>query len=232
VSRCSPSDPPLDGLPAHLAAELAELVAGTERYADAAQAINPTRRVRGVHRKRFTASCKTYQLQNLPAPASGIALYLASLAKRRRAVSTIRHRGAAIARVHRQASQLPTTSAPSVLTVMEGIARVHGAAPNKKSALLRDRLLELIDRVDTSTTAGLRHQALLLVGFAVGLRRSELVALTVENPSPSPGRHPDPDRARRPTSRGLVRSCSSCTPSRPARARSAPSVPGSTRPRS
>jgi integrase len=35
-------------------------------------------------------------------------------------------------------------------------------------------------------TAGARDQALLLLGFAVGLRRSELVALTVEDLSPSP----------------------------------------------
>jgi integrase len=71
-----------------------------------------------------------------------------------------------------------------VLTVTEGIARVHGAAPNKKAALLRDPLLELIDRIDIATTVGLRDRALLLLVFAVGLRRSELVALTVEDLPP------------------------------------------------
>jgi integrase len=81
---------------------------------------------------------------------------------------------------------LPVTSDPRVLTVMEGVARVHGAAPGKKTALLRDPLLEVIDRIDTVTNAGLRDRALLLVGFAVGLRRSELVALMVEDLSPSP----------------------------------------------
>jgi integrase len=68
---------------------------------------------------------------------------------------------------------------------MEGIARVYGSAPNKKTALLRAPLLELIDRIDVSTNAGLRDRALLLLGFAVGLRRSELVALTMDL-SPSP----------------------------------------------
>jgi len=48
---------------------------------------------------------------------------------------------------------------------MEGIARVHGAAPNKMTALLGDPLLELIDRIDPTTTAGLRDRALLLLGF-------------------------------------------------------------------
>ena len=73
-----------------------------------------------------------------------------------------------------------------MLTAIEGIARVHGAAPNKKTALLRDPLLDVIDRIDTATSAGLRDRALLLVGFAVGRRRSELVALMVEDLSPSP----------------------------------------------
>jgi integrase len=109
-----------------------------------------------------------------------------SLARRGLAVSTIRRRAAAIARPHRQAGHLPATSDPRVLTVMEGIARVHGSAPHKKTALLRDPLLELIDRIDPATTVGLRDRALLLLGFAVGLRRSELVALAVEDLSPSP----------------------------------------------
>ncbi len=123
---------------------------------------------------------------SLPAPPAVIALYLTSLAKRGLTVSTIRRRAAAIGRAHRQAGHLPATSDPRVLTVMEGIARVHGSAPNKKTALLRDPLLELIDRIDPSTAVGLRDRALLLLGFAVGLHRSELVALELEDLSPSP----------------------------------------------
>jgi site-specific recombinase XerD len=182
-------DRPLEGLPAELparlAAELAELIDDAERYAAAAQALNTTRAYASDW-NQFTAWCERYQLESLPASAVVTALYLTSLARRGLAVSTIRRRAAAIARAHRQAGHVPATSDARVLTVMEGIARVHGAAPNKKTALLRDPLLEVIDRVDTSTSAGLRDRALLLPGFAVGLRRSELVALTVEDLSPSP----------------------------------------------
>jgi site-specific recombinase XerD len=182
-------DRPLDGLPAELpaqlAAELAELLHDAERYAAAAQALNTTRAYASDW-KQFQAWCERYGLTSLPAPAAVIALYLTSLARRGLAVSTIRRRAAAIARAHRQAGHLPATSDPRVLSVLEGIARVHGSAPNKKTALLRDPLLELIDRIDPNSTAGLRDRALLLLGFAVGLRRSELVALTVEDLSPSP----------------------------------------------
>jgi site-specific recombinase XerD len=158
-------------LPAHLAAELAELLEDAERYAAAAQAINTTRAYASDW-KQFTGWCDRYRLEPLPATAAVVGLYLTSLAKRGLAVSTIRRRAAAIARAHRQAGHLPATSDPGVLTVMEGIAHVHGSAPNKKTALLRDPLLDLIDRIDVSDTAGLRDRALLLLGFAVGLRRS------------------------------------------------------------
>ncbi len=182
-------DRPLAGipaeLPAELAAELAELIEDAERYAAAAQAINTTRAYASDW-NQFKAWCERYRLEPLPASAVVVALYVTSLAKRGLAVSTIRRRAAAIARAHRQAGHLPATSDPRVLTVMEGIARVHGSSPHKKTALLRDPLLELIDRIDPSTTVGLRDRALLLLGFAVGLRRSELVALQVEDISPSP----------------------------------------------
>jgi hypothetical protein len=83
-----------------------------------------------------------------------IALYITALAKRGLAVSTIRWHGAAIARAHRQAGYPSPTSDPRVLTILEGIARVHGSAPNKKTALLRDPLLDLIDRTDTTPPPG------------------------------------------------------------------------------
>jgi len=172
-------------LPAELAAELEELVDAAQEYAAHAQAVN-TSRAYASDWRQFKAWCERYGLIALPAPVSLVTLYVTSLAKRGLTVSTIRRRTAAIARAHRQAGHLPPTSDPAFVTVLEGIARVHGASPNKKTALLRDPLLEMIDRIDTGTTAGLRDRALLLVGFALGLRRSELVAIRIEDLSPSP----------------------------------------------
>jgi len=173
------------GLSVELAGELAELLEDAERYAAAAQSIN-TSRAYASDWAQFTAWCERYTLESLPASAAVVGLYLTSMAKRGLSVSTIRRRAAAIARAHRQAGLLPATSDPRVQTVLEGIARVHGAAVKKKTALLRDPLLELIDRIDLTDTAGVRDRAMLLLGFAIGLRRSELVALTVEDLSPSP----------------------------------------------
>ena len=174
-----------DELPEHLHAELGDLLADAERYARASQAPNTTRAYTSDWID-FEAWAQRYQVATMPAAPAAVALYLTSLAKRGLTVSTVRRRAAAIARAHRQANHISPTSDPRVLTILEGIARVHGTAPNKKTALLRDPLLEMIDRIDTTATAGLRDRALLLLGFAVGLRRSELVALRVEDLSPSP----------------------------------------------
>jgi hypothetical protein len=39
-----------------------------------------------------------------------------------------------------------------------GCWELHGSPPHKKTALLRDQLLEPINRIDTSTTVGLRDR--------------------------------------------------------------------------
>ncbi|HEX3804568.1 MAG TPA: site-specific integrase [Solirubrobacteraceae bacterium] len=172
-------------LPSHLAAELVELIDAARDYAAHAQAEN-TSRAYASDWRQFEAWCERYGLSPLPAPVSVVTFYVTSLAKRGRAVSTIRRHAAAIARAHRQAGHLPPTSDPAFLTVLEGIARVHGAAARKKTALMRDPILEMVDRIDTGHTSGLRDRALVLVGFALGLRRSELVAIRVEDLSRSP----------------------------------------------
>ena len=172
-------------LPAQLRIELERLLDQADRYARAAQSVNTTRAYRSDWRQ-FEAWCDRYGLQSIPTSPTAVALHLTALAEAGRSVSTVRRRCAAIARAHRIAGHASPTADPSVMTVLEGIARVHGTAPNKKTALLRDPLLELVDRIDTSGNAGLRDRALLLVGFALGLRRSELVAIELKDISPSP----------------------------------------------
>ncbi len=65
---------------------------------------------------------------------------------------------------------------------MSGIRREHGTAALRKAAPIElDPLERLTAPIDTATLAGRRDRALLLLGFAAALRRSELVALDVED---------------------------------------------------
>lgn len=82
------------------------------------------------------------------------ALFLTAMARRGLKLSTIRRRAAAISRAHRQAGHTSPIWDPRVITVLEGIARTVGAAPQRKVALIRDPLLVTVDRIDSSTTAG------------------------------------------------------------------------------
>jgi integrase len=122
----------------------------------------------------------------MPAEPENIAVYLSSLATAGRKVSTIRRRCAAIAHVHQSmgASDNPTAH-PGVKSVLAGITRKLGSAPTKKAALTV-QMLERVLRKIPHDLPGLRDRALLLVGFAGALRRSELVALDVADI----GRHP------------------------------------------
>ena len=70
---------------------------------------------------------------------------------------------------------------------MSGIRRTHGVAPERRATPLDlDPLCAVIEQLDHhalahgQTLAGRRDRALILVGFAAALRRSELVALDVE----------------------------------------------------
>jgi hypothetical protein len=65
-----------------------------------------------------------------------------------------------------------------VKATLAGIARTLGSAPAKKTALTADLLAKALRRIPEDL-AGLRDRALILIGFAAALRRSELVALDV-----------------------------------------------------
>lgn len=172
-------------MPAERLVELEQLEQAMVEFAAASRADN-TLRAYASDWSQFESWCARYDFAALPAEPRTAALFLTAMARRGLKLSTIRRRAAAISRAHRQAGHTSPCWDPRVITVLEGIARTVGAAPQRKVALIRDPLLDTIDRIDTSTTAGLRDRALLLVGLALGLRRAELVALEREDLVPAP----------------------------------------------
>ncbi|WP_232664465.1 site-specific integrase [Pseudonocardia sp. TRM90224] len=117
----------------------------------------------------------------LPATAETVALYLTALAPVR-APSTLRRRMAAISVAHQLSGLESPTAHPAVRAVWAGIRRTHPVAPRKVRAARTPDIAALIaplvaDGPDGSTLADVRDRALLLLGFAGALRRSELVAL-------------------------------------------------------
>ena len=102
--------------------------------------------------------------------------------RRARAVATIERRIAAIGKAHQLAGLEDPTKDQRVRDALTGARRRLRAAPTKeKAALGLEDLEQMLRPIPTATHAGRRDRALLLTGIAGAFRRSELVALDVED---------------------------------------------------
>ena len=129
----------------------------------------------------FTDWCSDHGLESLPAEPETVAGYVSGLAKRRRLkASTINRRLAAIRFHHHEAGLASPTDHPGVRRVNSGIRRSIGTRSSASKPLLWADLQTAIALMPEST-ARRRDSALLLVGFLGALRRSELVALDLED---------------------------------------------------
>lgn len=95
------------------------------------------------------------------------------------AVATIERHLAAIVMRYRLAGCPFDTRDPQITMTMRGIRRSFMKAPARKRPLLTADLLKIIGQIDLEGLNGLQDRAILLVGFAGGLRRSEIVGLNV-----------------------------------------------------
>jgi len=115
----------------------------------------------------------------VPAAPKTVGAYLASLATTH-APTTIRRRLAAIGKMHRF-NDLPWNAAHrDIQEPLGGVLRDHGR-PVEKAAALSLAMLRALVATCGPTARGRRDRALLLIGFAGALRRSELVALQAQD---------------------------------------------------
>jgi integrase len=161
-----------------VAGGLEALAARAGEYVDAARAI-ATRRAYQSDWGEFTAWAQPRGLPTLPAAPGTVALYIADLAAVAK-TSTIGRRLASISFAHKTAGQPSPVEDPTVRAVWAGIRRVHGTAADQSAPITVPILRAMVDALPPGP-GGLRDRALLLVGFAAALRRSELVALDVSD---------------------------------------------------
>ena len=113
----------------------------------------------------------------IPASPEMVASYLASQAMHL-SPATLNRRLASIAVAHGAKGYSSPTASELVRSVLKGIKRTKGTAQAQAKPLLRDDLFLVLDAIGDSLKDA-RDRALLLVGFAGGFRRSELVRLDV-----------------------------------------------------
>jgi integrase len=181
-----PEDPSLAPPPAvdpgpALPARLAPLAETARDYARAATSPN-TNRAYAADWRHFSAWARRQNLKTLPPDPQVLGLYIAACASgaagpKACSVSTIERRLSALAWSFAQRGETFDRKDRHVATVLAGIRRTHGRPPEQKEAILPEDLLAMIAALDLGSLRGLRDRAILLIGFAGGLRRSEIVGL-------------------------------------------------------
>jgi site-specific recombinase XerC len=153
--------------------------------AHAYQRMAKAENTRKAYRAAVRAWCDWCARRNLPPlPARGpdVATFLAAERRRGLTPTTIDLRRAAIRYLHRAAGCPVPTDDACVAETLAGIRRdaaAKGQAPEKKVAATVAILQQLLAAMPDDLR-GKRDRALLLVGFAGALRRSELAAIRVD----------------------------------------------------
>jgi integrase len=175
-------------LPAYLAGSgtLDRLVETARDYARAAASEN-TLRAYAKDWAQFARWCRMRGADPLPASPQLVGLYITDLASpQRRAASQPAPPALSVASIERRLSGLVWGHAQRgerldrkdrhIASVLAGIRRKHARPPVQKEAILPEDLRDMLATLPHDLR-GLRDRAILLIGFAGGLRRSEIVAL-------------------------------------------------------
>lgn len=129
--------------------------------------------------RAWCAWCTVHHVSPLPASSRDLAAFLAAGRDHGLAGNTLKLRVAAIRFLHRAADLPSPTDTAEISETMAGIRR-DAPNPEKKRAATLTVLRELLAPIPDDLR-GLRDRALLLVGFAGALRRSELAAIQLND---------------------------------------------------
>jgi site-specific recombinase XerD len=128
----------------------------------------------------FRVWCESLNHQWMPAFPQVISQFLTEQAISGIKPSTLSRRLAAIKMACKAWECPDPTEHHIVKSTIKGIKRAKGTRVNKKSPVTAERLATMFENIP-SNLIGLRDRALLLLGFAGAFRRSELVALTLND---------------------------------------------------
>jgi site-specific recombinase XerD len=129
----------------------------------------------------FDLWCRERALNSLPAAPATVCAFLAAQAGLGKRASTLSRRLASIKYFHGIAREPSPTGDETIKATLSGIRRSIGSAPVRKRAATSDIVLGMVGTAGNQTLRQLRDRAILLVGFASAMRRSEIVALDVEH---------------------------------------------------
>ena len=131
----------------------------------------------------FALFCTKHKLKSLPSDPKIVSIYLTHLSKNSK-FSTLKRRLASINMMHKYKGHYLDTKHPIIVENLMGIKRQIGVYQKAKKPLLFNDIKRIIKQINQSPGSSIKKQrdkALILVGFAGGFRRSELVSITKED---------------------------------------------------
>ncbi len=162
---------------------LNEKIERAAAYAKAARS-GATRRAYGSDWGIFTGWCAGHGLVALPATPDVVAVFASDQAAAGINPSTINRRIAAIGHHHRSNGHPAPTAQPTagrLAEVLAGIRAEHGGAKRQKRPADAAALRNMLAAIEGESLRAVRDRAILAIGMAAALRRSEIVALAVEH---------------------------------------------------
>ena len=133
--------------------------------------------------KDFSFFCAKNNFSSLPADPKILSLYLTHLSQTSK-FSTLKRRIASISVIHKLKGHYIDTKHPVIRENLLGIKRIKGSNQKAKKPILISDLriiIDVITKLKIKEMRKTRDKALILVGFAGGFRRSELVAIENED---------------------------------------------------
>ena len=143
---------------------------------------NNTLRAYKADFRDFALFCQKNAFSSMPTQPKIITLYLTHLSKSSK-FSTLKRRLASISVIHKLNGHYLDTKHPIITENLLGIKRVKGTYQKAKKPILINDLKLIIKAIDEDKNLNnkLKNKALLLVGFSGGFRRSELVAIDIDD---------------------------------------------------
>ena len=146
-----------------------------EGFMDAAQS--------AASKRAYTSDIRQFAANGIMVPATVVQVinYLAKFAGKH-AVATLERRLISLHKAHLENSVECPTVHLTVKRTMQGIRRTFGTKQKQARPMVKDDLLEAMVMIDRQKPVkAARDRALLLVGFASAMRRSELVSVMVQH---------------------------------------------------
>jgi len=145
------------------------------------KAINTLRAYKADY-KDFASFCIRHGFKSMPTEPKIVTLYLTHLSQTSK-FSTLKRRLASISVIHKLSGHYIDTKHPMITENLMGIKRIKGSYQKAKKPILINDLKSIINVIDKDQNEKRRskNRALILIGFAGGFRRSELVAIQFED---------------------------------------------------